>query len=70
MSAVASEGIELGIHTTKRAVRALSSVCRILYGRVRVEDILQFLGSRCMCDSFYLKLRLYNVRMKYILVQT
>jgi hypothetical protein len=37
ISATVPEGIELSIHTTKRALRALSSVARIhLYGRVRV----------------------------------
>jgi hypothetical protein len=52
---MAPEGIELGVHATKRAARALSSVRRILYGRVRVEDVLQFPGSRCLCDSFCLR---------------
>ena len=50
-----TEGIELGMHATKRALRALSSVRRILYGRVRVEDVLQSLGSRRTCDSFCLR---------------
>jgi hypothetical protein len=52
---MAPEGIELGVHATKRAARVLSSVRRILCGRVRVEDILQFPGSRCTCDSFCLR---------------
>jgi hypothetical protein len=55
MSVMAPEGIELGVHATKRAARALSSVRRMLCGRVRVEDILQFPGSRCTCDSFCLR---------------